>query len=97
MERFMAVLEDGERLVGEWLMQAHVTRYDLHHEPFVVFDLMVGDKRIPYEQFAERTRLGEFVMPALVPRGGALSIENALSQLGEYGQHGALDPVEGAV
>ncbi|MBV7327439.1 hypothetical protein KFU94_04095 [Chloroflexi bacterium TSY] len=97
MERFMAVLKDGERLVGEWLMQAHGTKYNLPHEPFVAFDLMVGEERMPYDPFAERVRLGEFIVPALVHRGGALSIENALSQLGEYGQHGALDPIEGAI
>src|SRR2546430_1897585 len=34
-DRFLAVLRDGERLVGEWLMQAHGTRYQLEHEPFV--------------------------------------------------------------
>ena len=48
----MAVLNDGERLVGEWLMQAHSTRYDLSGlEPFVAFDLMIEDKRIPYDEF----------------------------------------------
>ena len=48
LERFMAVLRDGERVVGEWLMQAHGTRYKLTHEPFVAFDLMIEDERRPY-------------------------------------------------
>jgi len=94
--RFWDVLEDGERLVGEWLMQAHGTRYELKHEPFVVFDLMIEDKRMPYDDFVARLG-GVFVMPTLLHRGGSLSIEQALSSLNVYGYHGALDPVEGAV
>lgn len=97
MERFMAALQDGERLVGEWLALAHGTRYELHHEPFVAFDLMVGEKRFPYDVFAERVQLGEFVEPYLVHRGAPMSVEEVLKQLGPYGHHGALDAIEGAV
>ncbi len=97
LERFMAALQDGERLVGEWLMQAHGTRYELHHEPFVVFDLMIEDKRMPYDDFVARTTAGGFVIPTLLHRGGAFAIDEALTALGEFGHHGALDPVEGAV
>lgn len=38
-------IQEGERLVGEWLMQAHSTKYELKHEPFVAFDLMTDDER----------------------------------------------------
>ena len=95
-ERFMAVLQDGERLVGEWLMQAHSTRYRLTHEPFVVFDLMVAEERMAYDQLLERLG-GDFVTPALLHRGPAFSIAAAMERLAVYGFHGALDPVEGAV
>jgi hypothetical protein len=95
-DRFLAVLKNGERLVGEWLMQAHGTRYELRHEPFVVFDLMVGDWRMPFDEFT--IRLGNlFVMPTLLHRGGALSINNAVQSLQVHGFHGAIDPVEGVV
>lgn len=97
VERFMAALRDGERLVGEWLMQAHGTRYQLHHEPFVAFDLMIDDQRLPYDEFAARTAQGDFVRPHLIHRGGPLSVAEAVARLGDYGFHGALDPVEGAV
>ena len=95
-ERFMSVLHEGERLVGEWLMQAHSTRYKLQHEPFVVFDLMIEDKRKPYDEFIARLN-GRFVVPALLHRGEALSIDEAMMRLDIYGFHGAIDPVEGAV
>jgi hypothetical protein len=96
-DRFLVALQNGERLVGEWLMQAHGTRYQLAHEPFVAFDLMVGQKRLIYDELLARTALGEFVTPYLLHRGGPLSIEETLRLLGTYGFHGALDPVEGAV
>lgn len=95
--RFMDVLHDGERLVGEWLMQAHGTRYALTHEPFVVFDLMVGTTRMPYDDLAARLKAGDLVSPQLLHRGSPLGIEKALALLGDYGHHGALDRVEGAV
>lgn len=95
-ERFLDVLRDGERLVGEWLAQAHGTRYKLVHEPFVAFDLMTRDKRAPYDVFIQRIG-GYFVTPTLIHRGCPLSVSAALVQLGVYGYHGALDPVEGAV
>jgi hypothetical protein len=53
--RFRDVLKEGERLVGEWLMQAHGTRYELQHEPFVVFDLMRGQTRAIYAELDART------------------------------------------
>ena len=94
-DRFDALLEDGERLCGEWLLQAHATKYEMSHEPFVAFDLMVGHKRLPYEVF--RTRVEEaFVIPQLVHQGGSITIEEAFSRL-DPDYHGAIDPIEGAV
>lgn len=97
-ERFLAVLNDDERLVGEWLMQAHGTKYELDHEPFVAFDLMIGSKRLPYDDFMNE--VWAFITPHEIHRGGALSIEAAMAKLnadGYYGFHGATEPVEGAV
>ncbi len=91
------MLQDGERLVGEWLLQAHGTRYKLTHEPFVVFDLMTGNERLPYEQFLERVWPGDFTTPHLLHIGEAISIDKVLEILGDYGYHGAIDRVEGAV
>lgn len=96
-DRFLAVLRDGERLVGEWLMQAHGTRYQLEHEPFVGFDLMVGTARARYDELIARMNNCAFVTPTVIHRGGPLSIEDAMKKLNTYGFHGASDPVEGAV
>ena len=94
--RFRAVLAEGERIVGEWLMQAHGTRYELTHEPFVAFDLMTKRKRLPYEQMTERVS-DAFVLPHLLHSGEPIAIPAVLKLLGEYGHHGALDKVEGAM
>lgn len=95
-KRFLDVLDDGERLVGEWLLKAHGTRYSLPHEPFVAFDIMIGDERLPYQEFMDRVD-GLFITPAVVSIGGPCSIERAMNKLGDHGFHGAIDQVEGAV
>ena len=95
-KRFSDLLYDGERIVGEWLLQAHGTRYKLRHEPFVAFDLMAGKIRATHQELVERA--GEiFYLPYIVHIGGALSIDDAMAELGKYGKHGAIDPIEGAI
>ncbi len=95
--RFRSVLKEGERLCGEWLMQAHGTRYDLHHEPFVAFDLMVETRRYLYRQFVERAEQGCFITPHLVSQNYPVPVVEVMRRLGEHGHHGAIDRVEGAV
>jgi len=94
-DRFDALLADGERCVGEWLYQAHGTRYALPHEPFVLFDIMRGTKRALFAEVQDRGR--DFVQPATVNIGPPMTIEAAMESLGTYGHHGALDPIEGAI
>lgn len=96
-ERFMAVLRDGERLVGEWLAMAHGTRYDLTgREPFVAFDLMTGPDRLTLDDFLNRVYVAGFAVPELIGEGPT-SIDAAMGKLADGGYYGALDPVEGAV
>jgi hypothetical protein len=94
-DRFRALLKDGERVCGEWLVQAHGTRYILPHEPFVAFDIMKEQSRVPFLEFYERT-VDTFVIPRTLSVGDSLSIEAALLML-EISGHGAVDPVEGAI
>ncbi len=94
-ERFLQVLEDGERLCGEWLALAHGTIYNLPHEPLVAFDIMRGSERLPFEPLRERLQ-NRFVMPHLLHVGGPLPIERAL-ELVEPSAHGVVGLAEGAV
>jgi len=95
-ERFRAALSDGERFCGEWLVQAHGTRYQLPHEPFVAFDLMAGPQRHPWDQFLETARLCDLMTARVLSDGPSLSVADALQSV-EVSGHGAVDPVEGAV
>jgi hypothetical protein len=96
-KRFNELLNDGERLAGEWLMQAHSTRYDLTHEPFVGFDILRKDRRMSFDEFMDRIEGFGIITPHVVHRGGPISVEKVMNIIGEKGFHGALDPVEGAV
>lgn len=96
-ERFDGALVEGERIVGEWLAQAHGTRYDLPNEPFVAFDIMQGTARLPYESFSRRV-CGKFVIPRLLSYGSrSMTIADALELLEDRSHHGAIDDIEGVV
>lgn len=94
--RFKSLLTPGERVVGEWLAQAHGTRYELAHEPFVAFDLMVGRVRATAEEVTARVTTQGFVVPHVL-HVGPLGIDAMQERLGLTGFHGAADRAEGAV
>lgn len=98
-DRFSDLLQHGERAVGEWLAQAHGTRYELgDREPFALFDIIEGTERLTVEGLYERNIISgaRFDVPPLLA-DKPLSIEYAMESLNTYGYYGALDPVEGAV
>ena len=96
-ERFDGLLYEGERVCGEWLAQAHGTRYNLNYEPFVVFDLMRDTVRLPYLEFRDRVEDYKFMRPSLLHmHSEAFSIQDAMRCV-EPSFHGAIDPVEGCV
>jgi hypothetical protein len=95
-KRFVYLLNEKERLSGEWLALAHGTRYKLPHEPFVAFDLITGVKRLNYLDFTVRATNQLFVTPKLLHIGGPFSIEQAMKAV-EISGHGAIDEVEGAI
>lgn len=90
------VLKDGERLVGEWMAQAHSTVYTLPKGPFAAFDLMRGEQRAPFAELHVRCLEHDVPMPKLLHRGGPISVDEAMS-LHLDGNHGCLDVPEGAV
>lgn len=90
------VLAPDQRLVGEWLAQAHGTRYSLPLGPFAAFDLMIDEKRLPFANLQSLCKQFAIPMPRLLHIGGPLSVEDAMS-LHDLGDHGCLDTPEGAV
>jgi len=94
--RFREVLIDGERIAGEWLALAHGIRYELPHEPFVVFDVFCKDQRASREEVRWRCKRAKLTMAGLVHEGGPIAIEEAVKKLGR-GFSGAQEAPEGVV
>lgn len=90
-------LLDGERLVGEWLAQAHGTIYRRLPllGPFVAFDLMRGDQRSPHDELWRRCDEYHIPRPALLHDGGPVAVADVMSRHGD-GAFGADEP-EGVV
>lgn len=94
--RFSLLLNEGERVCGEWLLTAVGTKYKLQHEPFVPFDIIKGNERTLYFDFVKRVKEHGFTIPTCLSIGEPLSIESALTML-EVSGHGATETVEGAI
>lgn len=89
------VLEPGQRLVGEWMAQAHGTRYTLPNGPFAAFDLMEGERRLSFKTLRFVCFGFGIAMPKLLHVGGPISVDKAM-ELHAAGDHGADEP-EGIV
>ncbi|TBE87817.1 RNA ligase family protein [Rhizobium ruizarguesonis] len=98
-DRFLDLLMDDERVVGEWVHTATGTRYHIvdPNDLFVSFSIMRMHDRIPYDDFAKRIDEAAFLRAHVLHDGGPLPIDTMLTLLGESGFHGALDGAEGAV
>lgn len=109
IDRFHAVLDkyNGEAawISGEWLAQSHGTKYQLHHEPFVAFDLFLPDgkgshQRCLHREFVNEIAPANFVFPFTVSShlaDGPMDLESVKSYFPEFGFHGALEQIEGFV
>lgn len=95
--RFDRLLRDGERAVGEWIIQAHGTQYYLIHEPYIIFDIFdLENKRILYYDLLIRCSKLDFITPRLLSYGNSISINDIKKKLRVSG-HGAIEETEGAV
>jgi len=97
--RFLSVLADGQRIAGEWLLQAHGTRYRIADpdDLFVGFAVLREDKRLPHDDARSLLLKGGVRGAAVISDGPALAVDDALAALSGGGFHGAVDAVEGAV
>lgn len=69
---FDCLLKDGERITGEWLLQAHGLIYNIEKEPIVFFDYFdAKNQRKPFEILEHLP----FPTPRLLHRGDAISVE----------------------
>lgn len=73
---WLKVLQPNERLVGEWLAQAHSTRYSLPYGPFVAFDLMEGENRKPWIHLRGLCDTYDIPQPQILHIGGPISVDS---------------------
>lgn len=81
---FQCLLDDGDRLCGEWLLVAHGLRYAFGSGqiPFVAFDYFRANKRIVFAEFLEKAAQFDITTPRLIHAGeNALPIELGLNIL----------------
>lgn len=96
--RWQKLLRKDERVVGEWLSQAHGTLYQLPHIPFVAFAIFGPDgKRLCWDETRERCAEADIPTPRVLHDSTLpYSVEAMIEAIRTSG-HGAIDPVEGAV
>jgi len=94
---FLAVLEDGQRLCGEWMGQAHGLFYDKLKTPFIAFDLMVGPDRLPTDELHRICRINGIEHTHLIHKGPAMSVDAMMGLLNPRGFHGCSETPEGLV
>lgn len=96
---FDKILEDDERIVGEWLHTAMGTRFDIVDPDLLLvpFAIFRGRDRVSYDEFMDRCDRAGLRRAHVLSDGQGITIEEAMARLGENGHHGALDGAEGAV
>ena len=91
-------LQEGMRVCGEWMIQAHGTKYIIN-QPFFVFDVFSAENQrlSQYEWLIKHNPTIPLPFVPLIYCGSAaFPIERAMSNLGEYGALNA-DKAEGCV
>ncbi|RVT96196.1 hypothetical protein EOD42_13850 [Rhodovarius crocodyli] len=99
-ERFRHAMPADTRLVGEWMLQAHGSRYAITsvEQLFAPFALFQGRKRQPMASFYKVKTLAGLCAAKLLHFGAPLSIEAAFSFACERGGGlGCQDTPEGVV
>lgn len=95
-DRFWSLLNDGERVCGEWMIKTHTLQYRMKHEPFICFDLITDNYRDNYLSARHRLKSNGFVTAGLVHYGTAIPAQVAIGMLGD-GFHGVAGEPEGIV
>lgn len=95
--RFMNVLNNGERMCGEWMIKTHTVFYNLNTEPYIVYDIInTNNERLLYDDFLKRINKESFISAGLVHIGESIDPKIALDIMAQ-GYHGASDQPEGVV
>ena len=77
-----AILEDGERITGEWLMQAHGLIYEISIEPIVFFDFFSANNERSQFKYLEWLSVNYGLqLPRLLHKGDSISVDILMPKL----------------
>ncbi|MCD8408634.1 RNA ligase family protein [Tenacibaculum dicentrarchi] len=87
---YSEILNNGERITGEWLLQAHGIKYEIHEQlqPIVFFDFFDNkNERQSFDLLNSLYKKFEIQIPRLLHRGDAISVDELIPTLnkGTYG------------
>lgn len=79
---FSDLLQNGERITGEWLAQAHGIVYKIDIEPIVFFDFFTpNNDRILYAELREKANKYNLQLPRLLHEGKPKPVDELLPLL----------------
>jgi len=82
--RFGRMLMEGDRVCGEWLLQAHGLKYQIPDEPFVAFDYFEGETRLNHGDFQLAVKKFDFNIPQIIAFGSrAVPIEFCVERMSD--------------
>lgn len=82
--KFDSILNEGERICGEWLAQVHSLEYKVitDHELFMAFDLFTPEnERVLFEELHSRCMDADIFEVDIVHKGEAMSIKDAYKKV----------------
>lgn len=81
---FADMLQNGERITGEWLAQAHGIVYKIEVEPIVFFDYFTANnERILYKELRAKTIKYGLQLPRILQEGTPITVEQLLPYLNQ--------------
>jgi hypothetical protein len=81
---FADMLQNGERITGEWMAQAHGLVYKIEVEPIVFFDYFTpNNKRILFKELEAKANKYELQLPRKLHEGQPITVEQLLPLLNQ--------------
>ena len=81
---FNAMLNEGERIAGEWMAQAHGLLYNISGDPIVFFDYFdAQNQRVIYEELGAKAIQFGIPIPRKLHDGGCVTVAGLLPLLNQ--------------
>lgn len=81
---FNDLLDNGERIVGEWMAQAHGLQYNIEADPIVFFDFFTtNNERLVFDQLKLKATNYGLQLPRQLHEGSPMTVEQLLPVLNQ--------------